>query len=106
HVSRLLRCCSFGSSGNQRTRTLAVPPHRGGHYCRIVDNSAQGMTGRREGGAVAVLTEETLTDAERDAVQSVPDGLFIGGRWRPAAATMAVIDPATGRQLRTVADAT
>lgn len=53
-----------------------------------------------------MLTEETLTDAERDAVQSVPDGLFIGGRWRPAAATMAVIDPATGRQLRTVADAT
>nr|WP_280508240.1 NAD-dependent succinate-semialdehyde dehydrogenase [Nocardia flavorosea] len=53
-----------------------------------------------------MLTEETLTDAERTAVQSVPDGLFIGGRWRPAAAVMPVIDPATGRQLRTVADAT
>ncbi|MGI5219553.1 NAD-dependent succinate-semialdehyde dehydrogenase [Nocardia sp. CA-290969] len=64
------------------------------------------MTGRREGGAVAVLTEETLTDAERAAVESVPDGLFIGGRWRPATATMPVVDPASGRQLRTVADAT
>nr|WP_033245573.1 NAD-dependent succinate-semialdehyde dehydrogenase [Nocardia carnea] len=64
------------------------------------------MTGRREGGAVAVLTEESLTDAARAAVESVPDGLFIGGRWRPAAATMPVLDPATGQQLRTVADAT
>nr|WP_255218531.1 NAD-dependent succinate-semialdehyde dehydrogenase [Nocardia carnea] len=39
-------------------------------------------------------------------MESVPDGLFIGGRWRPAAATMPVLDPATGQQLRTVADAT
>ncbi len=53
-----------------------------------------------------MLTEESLTDAARAAVESVPDGLFIGGRWRPAAATMPVLDPATGQQLRTVADAT
>ncbi len=53
-----------------------------------------------------MLTEDTLTEPERAAVASVPDGLFIGGRWLPAAKSMPVLDPATGRQLRTVADAT
>ncbi|WP_432421431.1 NAD-dependent succinate-semialdehyde dehydrogenase [Nocardia carnea] len=39
-------------------------------------------------------------------MDSVPKGLFIGGQWRTTAATMPVIDPATGTQLCTVADAT
>ena len=44
--------------------------------------------------------EKTLLDA-------VPDGLFIGGRWRPAAsgATLDVSDPATGEVIRSIADA-
>ncbi|MBF6065297.1 NAD-dependent succinate-semialdehyde dehydrogenase [Nocardia terpenica] len=44
--------------------------------------------------------------AEQAAVDSVPSGLYIGGRWRETAATMPVHDPATGRVLRAVADAT
>ncbi|WP_432278353.1 NAD-dependent succinate-semialdehyde dehydrogenase [Nocardia carnea] len=39
-------------------------------------------------------------------MDSVPKGLFIGGQWRTTTATMPVIDPATGTQLCTVADAT
>ncbi|WP_416383045.1 NAD-dependent succinate-semialdehyde dehydrogenase [Nocardia flavorosea] len=39
-------------------------------------------------------------------MDSVPKGLFIGGQWRTAAATMPVFDPATGAQLCAVADAT
>ncbi|RPF21852.1 NAD-dependent succinate-semialdehyde dehydrogenase [Myceligenerans xiligouense] len=44
---------------------------------------------------------------ESDLLTAVPDGLLIGGRWRPAAAaaTLDVNDPATGRTLRTIADA-
>ncbi len=40
-------------------------------------------------------------------LESVPKGLFIGGRWRPAdgGATLPVDDPATGRVLAHVADA-
>ncbi|ATL72111.1 NAD-dependent succinate-semialdehyde dehydrogenase [Nocardia terpenica] len=44
--------------------------------------------------------------AEQAAVDSVPSGLYIDGRWRETAATMPVHDPATGRVLRLVADAT
>ena len=44
---------------------------------------------------------------EARVVDSVPTGLFIGGEWRPAAsgATLAVDDPATGKTLCEVADA-
>lgn len=52
-----------------------------------------------------MLTEATLTAAERAAIDTVPTGLFIGGRWRSAAATMPVLDPATGQRLCSVADA-
>lgn len=49
-----------------------------------------------------------MTDTrEPDLLDSVPDGLLIGGRWRPAAsgATLSVADPATGATIRTIADA-
>lgn len=44
---------------------------------------------------------------ESDLLAAVPDGLLVGGRWRPAAsgATLTVEDPATGRTIRTIADA-
>ncbi len=44
---------------------------------------------------------------EARVVDSVPTGLFIGGEWRPAAsgATLVVDDPATGKTLCEVADA-
>ncbi|GAB2971884.1 NAD-dependent succinate-semialdehyde dehydrogenase [Actinotalea caeni] len=49
-----------------------------------------------------------MTD-EREArlLASVPDGLFIGGEWRPAEGgrTLAVQDPATGEVVKEVADA-
>jgi succinate-semialdehyde dehydrogenase/glutarate-semialdehyde dehydrogenase len=45
---------------------------------------------------------------EQQVVQSVPSGLFIGGRWLPAqdGATFAVEDPSTRKTLAEVADAT
>jgi succinate-semialdehyde dehydrogenase/glutarate-semialdehyde dehydrogenase len=49
-----------------------------------------------------------MTDTrESDLLAAVPDGLLIGGAWRPAAAgaTLTVEDPATGRTIRTIADA-
>lgn len=52
-----------------------------------------------------MLTETSLTQAERAAIDSVPAGLFIDGQWRPGAATMPVTDPATGEILGEVADA-
>ncbi|MCF4121008.1 NAD-dependent succinate-semialdehyde dehydrogenase [Antribacter sp. KLBMP9083] len=44
---------------------------------------------------------------EHDLLTAVPDGLLIGGRWRPASAgaTLTVEDPATGKTIKTVADA-
>ncbi|MFJ7948570.1 NAD-dependent succinate-semialdehyde dehydrogenase [Streptomyces sp. NPDC096354] len=47
------------------------------------------------------------TEQERAVVAAVPDGLFIGGEWRPAAAggVFSVEDPSLARELRTVADA-
>ncbi|WP_338749032.1 NAD-dependent succinate-semialdehyde dehydrogenase [Janibacter alittae] len=45
-------------------------------------------------------------DREREAIESVPTGLFIGGEWRPTAATLPVIDPSTGTVLCEIADAT
>jgi len=45
---------------------------------------------------------------EKELVASVPDGLFIGGEWRPASGGewVDVVDPATTRPLARVADAT
>ncbi|MEZ3159341.1 NAD-dependent succinate-semialdehyde dehydrogenase [Microbacterium sp. BWT-B31] len=44
---------------------------------------------------------------ETDLLASVPDGLFIGGEWRPAegGATLTVSDPATGQVVKSIADA-
>jgi succinate-semialdehyde dehydrogenase/glutarate-semialdehyde dehydrogenase len=44
---------------------------------------------------------------EAELLASVPDGLYIGGRWRPAegGTTFAVHDPATGEVIREIADA-
>ena len=44
---------------------------------------------------------------ESDLLAAVPDGLLIGGQWRPAAtgATLTVEDPATGTTIKTIADA-
>ena len=46
--------------------------------------------------------------AETTVLEAVPDGLFIGGEWRPArgGGTLEVVDPATGSAIRTIADAT
>ena len=49
-----------------------------------------------------------MSDArEYELLASVPDGLFVGGRWRPAegGATFDVTDPATGEVIRSIADA-
>jgi len=44
---------------------------------------------------------------ETTLLESVPDGLFIGGEWRSATsgATLNVYDPATGEVIKTIADA-
>ncbi|MBL0887135.1 NAD-dependent succinate-semialdehyde dehydrogenase [Myceligenerans indicum] len=50
-----------------------------------------------------------MTDPrETQLLATVPDGLHIGGHWRPATggATLAVTDPATGDVVKNVADAT
>lgn len=44
--------------------------------------------------------------AARAAIESVPTGLFIGGKWRETDARLTVADPATGEALCTVSDAT
>jgi succinate-semialdehyde dehydrogenase / glutarate-semialdehyde dehydrogenase len=46
-------------------------------------------------------------DREQAVLDAVPTGLFVGGAWRPAAsgATLAVDDPATGKTLVEVANA-
>ena len=43
---------------------------------------------------------------ETTLLESVPDGLFIGGEWRSAAsgATLKVYDPATGESIKTIAN--
>jgi succinate-semialdehyde dehydrogenase/glutarate-semialdehyde dehydrogenase len=45
--------------------------------------------------------------AETTLLDSVPDGLFIGGEWAPAisGATLKVYDPATGEVIKTIASA-
>ncbi|WP_338890935.1 NAD-dependent succinate-semialdehyde dehydrogenase [Rhodococcus sovatensis] len=49
-----------------------------------------------------------MTDLEKKLLDSVPNELFIGGRWRAASsnATLSVHDPATGAVIRDIADAT
>ncbi|HET7723620.1 MAG TPA: NAD-dependent succinate-semialdehyde dehydrogenase [Propionibacteriaceae bacterium] len=44
---------------------------------------------------------------ERDLLAAVPDGMYIGGEWRPAASgrTFGVTDPSTGEVLTEIADA-
>jgi succinate-semialdehyde dehydrogenase/glutarate-semialdehyde dehydrogenase len=49
-----------------------------------------------------------MTDTrESELLDSVPGGLLIGGAWRPAAAgaTLTVEDPATGKTIKSIADA-
>jgi succinate-semialdehyde dehydrogenase/glutarate-semialdehyde dehydrogenase len=49
-----------------------------------------------------------MSDAtETTLLESVPDGLFIGGEWSPAISgrTLDVYDPATGEVIKTIADA-
>ena len=50
----------------------------------------------------------TSSEAESDLLARVPDGLFIGGRWRPAedGATLSVADPSSGETVKTIASAT
>ena len=45
--------------------------------------------------------------AETTLLDSVPDGLFIGGEWAPAisGATLKVYDPATGEMIKAIASA-
>jgi succinate-semialdehyde dehydrogenase/glutarate-semialdehyde dehydrogenase len=54
----------------------------------------------------SALTSNSSADEAR-VVDAVPTGLFIGGSWRPAASghTLTVDDPATGKVLCEVADA-
>ena len=47
-----------------------------------------------------------LTKREAAVLESVPKGLFIGGKWRQTAAHFDVTDPATGDVVARVADAT
>jgi succinate-semialdehyde dehydrogenase / glutarate-semialdehyde dehydrogenase len=57
-------------------------------------------------GAHAI--DAASASAEQKALEKVPTGLYIGGRWRPASGggTLAVEDPSTGEPLVEVADAT
>ncbi len=50
----------------------------------------------------------TLSDAEHDLLERVPNRLYIDGEWADASggATIEVRDPATGAVIRTIADAT
>ena len=50
-------------------------------------------------------TTGVTREQEREAIASVPTGLFIGGEWRTTAATMPVVDPSTGQPLCEIADA-
>lgn len=50
-------------------------------------------------------TPEVTQEQEREAIGSVPTGLFIAGEWRTTRATMPVVDPSTGQPLCEIADA-
>jgi succinate-semialdehyde dehydrogenase / glutarate-semialdehyde dehydrogenase len=47
-----------------------------------------------------------MSVTEESVVDSVPTGLYIGGEWRDAEATLPVEDPSTGEVIAQVADAT
>ncbi|OLT33710.1 NAD-dependent succinate-semialdehyde dehydrogenase [Rhodococcus sp. CUA-806] len=49
-----------------------------------------------------------MTDRETAVLDAVPSGLFIAGEWRPSAsgAELDVCDPATGKVIKSIADAT
>ncbi|MFC0678715.1 NAD-dependent succinate-semialdehyde dehydrogenase [Lysobacter korlensis] len=51
------------------------------------------------------MTERSAV--ERDLLEQVPDGLFLGGRWTAAGegGTFAVYDPSSGDELKSIADA-
>lgn len=51
-------------------------------------------------------TTGVTREQEREAIASVPTGLFIAGEWHTTAATMPVVDPSTGQALCEIADAT
>ena len=54
-----------------------------------------------------IETAPELTAREAELLERVPDGLFIGGRWETEAPkTIHVQDPATGRVIKRIADAT
>src|SRR4029453_4476315 len=62
----------------------------------------------REPADIGDTEEPPMSDsAEATLLRSVPDGLFIGGKWRPAksGATLTVQDPATGLVVKTIAEA-
>jgi succinate-semialdehyde dehydrogenase / glutarate-semialdehyde dehydrogenase len=57
---------------------------------------------------VTIPTESSVPrDSERDLLERVPTGLFLGGLWVPSASggTFDVADPSTGRVLATIASA-
>src|SRR5690606_31576250 len=63
----------------------------------------------RADGALAPRDYEGgMALSQKALLERVPTELFIGGAWRPSSdgATLAVEDPATGRTLTSVADAT
>ncbi|MCU1562562.1 MAG: NAD-dependent succinate-semialdehyde dehydrogenase, partial [Arthrobacter sp.] len=53
------------------------------------------------------MTTTTTVQRESELLASVPTGLLIGGEWRPAGSgkTFDVEDPATGKVLLSIADA-
>ncbi|MEE2031515.1 aldehyde dehydrogenase family protein, partial [Rhodococcus chondri] len=52
-----------------------------------------------------MLEHSALSRTEESVVRSVPTGLFIDGRWQDTDRSFPVVDPSTGRDLRSVADA-
>jgi succinate-semialdehyde dehydrogenase / glutarate-semialdehyde dehydrogenase len=52
-----------------------------------------------------MLEQSAISRTEEAAIRSVPTGLFIAGRWQQCERTMPVVDPSTGHELCTVADA-
>src|SRR6185437_741395 len=79
------------------------PPHRGAGRRR-------GGGGQRMRAVDTPTTEFTTTEftaAEADLLSRVPDGLFIGGAWEAGTREqIQVQDPATGRVIKRIANAT
>ncbi|MCS5731957.1 aldehyde dehydrogenase family protein, partial [Herbiconiux moechotypicola] len=55
-----------------------------------------------------LLVPSAASAAEAALLASVPDGLFIGGKWGPSSTgrTLDVIDPSSGAVIKSIADAT